>query len=83
MLGGEAIHQTAVPDFVAPAVARLLRQHLWDARRMYLSFSWDETPHYAALLFLDYVLSPEGQQLFEALGRVPASMRSTRSTSRR
>jgi hypothetical protein len=26
--------------------------HLWDARRIYLSFSWDETPHYAALLFL-------------------------------
>lgn len=33
-------------------------------------------PHpYAALLFADYVLSPEGQQLFESLGRVPASTR--------
>jgi iron(III) transport system substrate-binding protein len=29
----------------------------------------------AALLFADYVLSPEGQQLFESLGRVPASTR--------
>jgi iron(III) transport system substrate-binding protein len=33
-------------------------------------------PHpYAALLFADYVLSPEGQQLFESMGRVPASTR--------
>ena len=33
-------------------------------------------PHpYAALLFADYVLSPEGQRLFESLGRVPASTR--------
>ena len=31
-------------------------------------------PHpHAALLFLDYVLSPEGQKLFESMGRVPAS----------
>jgi iron(III) transport system substrate-binding protein len=31
-------------------------------------------PHpHAALLFADFVLSPEGQQLFESLGRVPAS----------
>ena len=27
----------------------------------------------AALLFVDFVLSPEGQRLFESLGRVPAS----------
>jgi iron(III) transport system substrate-binding protein len=26
-------------------------------------------------LFMDYVLSPEGQTLFESLGRVPASTR--------
>jgi iron(III) transport system substrate-binding protein len=33
-------------------------------------------PHpHAALLFADYVLSPEGQQLFESLGRTPASTR--------
>lgn len=33
-------------------------------------------PHpHAALLFADYVLSPEGQKLFESLGRVPASTR--------
>ncbi len=33
-------------------------------------------PHpYAALLLADYVLSPEGQQLFESMGRVPASIR--------
>ncbi|MBI3048407.1 MAG: extracellular solute-binding protein [Acidobacteria bacterium] len=33
-------------------------------------------PHpHAALLFVDYVLSPEGQKLFESLGRVPASTR--------
>ena len=33
-------------------------------------------PHpYAALLLADYVLSLEGQQLFESLGRVPASTR--------
>ncbi len=33
-------------------------------------------PHpHAALLFADYVLSPEGQQLFESMGRVPASTR--------
>jgi iron(III) transport system substrate-binding protein len=31
-------------------------------------------PHpHAALLFLDFVLSPEGQRLFESMGRVPAS----------
>jgi iron(III) transport system substrate-binding protein len=31
-------------------------------------------PHpHAALLFADFVLSPEGQQLFESMGRVPAS----------
>lgn len=27
----------------------------------------------AALLFLDFVLSPEGQRLYESMGRVPAS----------
>jgi iron(III) transport system substrate-binding protein len=33
-------------------------------------------PHpHAALLFADYVLSPEGQRLLESLGRVPASAR--------
>ncbi len=31
-------------------------------------------PHpYAAMLFADYVLSPEGQELFNSMGRVPAS----------
>jgi iron(III) transport system substrate-binding protein len=31
-------------------------------------------PHpHAALLFADFVLSPEGQRLFESMGRVPAS----------
>lgn len=31
-------------------------------------------PHpYAALLFADFVLSPEGQKLFESMGRTPAS----------
>jgi iron(III) transport system substrate-binding protein len=31
-------------------------------------------PHpHAALLFADYVLSPEGQELFNSMGRVPAS----------
>ncbi len=33
-------------------------------------------PHpHAALLFADFVLSPEGQALFESMGRVPASTR--------
>ena len=33
-------------------------------------------PHpHAALLFADFVLSPEGQKLFESMGRVPASTR--------
>jgi iron(III) transport system substrate-binding protein len=33
-------------------------------------------PHpHAAVLFTDFVLSPEGQKLFESLGRVPASLR--------
>ena len=33
-------------------------------------------PHpHAALLFMDFVLSPEGQRLFESMGRVPASTR--------
>ncbi len=33
-------------------------------------------PHpHAALLFVDFVLSVEGQQLFESMGRVPASTR--------
>ena len=31
-------------------------------------------PHpHAALLFVDFVISPEGQRLFESMGRVPAS----------
>ena len=29
----------------------------------------------AALLFADFVISPEGQRLFESMGRVPASTR--------
>ena len=33
-------------------------------------------PHpHAALLFADFVLSPEGQELFNAMGRVPTSLR--------
>jgi iron(III) transport system substrate-binding protein len=33
-----------------------------------------QAPHpAAALLFLDFVLSPEGQKLYESMGRVPAS----------
>ncbi|MBC8024211.1 MAG: extracellular solute-binding protein [Burkholderiales bacterium] len=33
-----------------------------------------EAPHpAAALLFVDFVLSPEGQRLYESMGRVPAS----------
>ena len=33
-----------------------------------------QAPHpHAALLFADFVLSPEGQRLFESMGRVPAS----------
>jgi iron(III) transport system substrate-binding protein len=33
-------------------------------------------PHpHAALLFADFVLSPEGQELFNSLGRVPASLK--------
>jgi iron(III) transport system substrate-binding protein len=33
-----------------------------------------EAPHpHAALLFADFVLSPEGQELFSSLGRVPVS----------
>lgn len=33
-------------------------------------------PHpHAAVLFADFVLSPEGQKLFESMGRVPASSR--------
>lgn len=36
----------------------------------------NEAPHpHAALLFADFVLSPEGQKLYESLGRVPASMK--------
>jgi iron(III) transport system substrate-binding protein len=35
-----------------------------------------QAPHpNAALLFVDFVLSPEGQKLFESMGRVPASTR--------
>jgi iron(III) transport system substrate-binding protein len=35
-----------------------------------------QAPHpHAALLFVDFVLSAEGQQLFESMGRVPASTR--------
>ena len=52
-------------DFVAvqPVVAR--PQGIGVARA---------APHpNAALLFADYVLSPEGQRLFESMGRVPAS----------
>jgi iron(III) transport system substrate-binding protein len=54
-------------DFVAvqPVVAR--PQGIGVARN---------APHpHAALLFADFVLSPEGQALFESLGRVPASAR--------
>ena len=35
-----------------------------------------QAPHpHAALLFADFVLSPEGQKLFESMGRVPVSTR--------
>ncbi|HZR70799.1 MAG TPA: extracellular solute-binding protein [Burkholderiales bacterium] len=35
-----------------------------------------DAPHpHAALLFADFVLSPEGQQLFLSMGRVPASIK--------
>jgi len=74
-VGLTAYHSNVVPlarkgapiDFVPvqPVVAR--PQGIGVARN---------APHpHAALLFVDYVLSPEGQQLFEALGRVPASTR--------
>src|SRR3954466_13329279 len=35
-----------------------------------------DAPHpAAALLFVDFVLSPEGQRLYESMGRVPSSMK--------
>jgi iron(III) transport system substrate-binding protein len=35
-----------------------------------------DAPHpHAALLFVDFVLSPEGQELFNAMGRVPSSLK--------
>jgi len=35
-----------------------------------------DAPHpAAALLFVDFVLSPEGQKLYESMGRVPSSMK--------
>lgn len=62
----EALKRKGAPiDFVPvqPAVAR--PQGIGVARR---------APHpAAALLFADFVLSPDGQRLFESLGRVPAS----------
>ena len=62
----EALKRKGAPiDFVPvqPAVAR--PQGIAVAR---------QAPHpNAALLFADFVLSPEGQTLFESLGRVPAS----------
>lgn len=74
-VGLTAYHSNVVPlkrkgapiDFVPvqPVVAR--PQGIGVAR---------SAPHpNAALLFADYVLSPEGQRLFESLGRVPASTR--------
>jgi iron(III) transport system substrate-binding protein len=74
-VGLTAYHSNVVPltrkgapiDFVPvqPVVAR--PQGIGVAQR---------APHpHAALLFVDYVLSPEGQTLFESLGRVPASTR--------
>ena len=76
-IGLTAYHSNVVPlarkgapiDFVPvqPVVAR--PQGIGVARN---------APHpHAALLFVDYVLSPEGQTLFESLGRVPASTRVT------
>jgi iron(III) transport system substrate-binding protein len=74
-VGLTAYHSNVVPlarkgapiDFVPvqPVVAR--PQGIGVARN---------APHpHAALLFVDYVLSPEGQKLFEALGRAAASTR--------
>jgi iron(III) transport system substrate-binding protein len=64
----EALKRRGAPiDFVPvqPVVAR--PQGIGVARN---------APHpNAALLFADYVLSPEGQTLFESMGRVPASTR--------
>lgn len=76
-VGLTAYHSNVVPlarkgapiDFVPvqPVVAR--PQGIGVARN---------APHpHAALLFVDYVLSPDGQKLFESLGRVPASTRVT------
>ena len=72
-IGLTAYHSNIIPlmrkgapiDFVPvqPVVAR--PQGIGVARN---------APHpNAALLFLDYVLSPEGQRLFESMGRAPAS----------
>ena len=42
--------QLIVPD------AQFSIQHLWDARRLYLTAVWDETPHMAALAILPLVI---------------------------
>src|SRR5919197_1068770 len=45
------------------------------ARPQGIGLSRDAPHPHAALLFADFVLSPEGQKLFESMGRVPASIR--------
>ena len=64
----ESLRKKGAPiDFVAvqPVIAR--PQGIGVAK---------DAPHpAAALLFVDFVLSPEGQKLYESMGRVPASTR--------
>jgi hypothetical protein len=46
---------TAPSQLIVPDVPFSI-QHVWDARRMYLSGVWDETPHMAALAILPLVV---------------------------
>ena len=62
----ESLKRKGAPiDFVAVQPVAARPQGIGVARH---------APHpHAALLFADFVLSPEGQRLFESMGRVPAS----------
>jgi hypothetical protein len=51
-----ALYSLTAPSQLFAPDAPFSLQHLWDARRLYLSAVWDETPHMAALAILPLVI---------------------------
>ena len=51
-----AVYMLTSPSQLVMPDSGFAWRHLWDARRLYVSFVWDETPHMAALALLPMAL---------------------------